>query len=269
LLDIFVKKEYYFNYSITILKSVLKGINTMEKIPTILLIIFFALLIIVFIIHRCKKKSHKKNTDSLYKKLIEHEEVYVENNSDEDDENINYDTNDYFPYHKKTLLTDSEYEFFKNLRKAIEPFELSIITKIRMADLIGVNSDIGKQYMSYFAKIRTKYIDFALVNPDSMEIKFLIELDDKNHCAKNGVKKDAFVNKLLETTGYKLIRTYGDLSEIINSVNADRSIKKRDDSDVDSTNLIKMISELNKKVINIEKILTEVDDTPYVIKKED
>ena len=47
-----------------------------------------------------------------------------------------------------------------------------------------------------------------------MEVIYLIELDDYTHSYKNRIERDNFVNQLLLETGYKLIRTYGDVNQI-------------------------------------------------------
>ena len=47
-----------------------------------------------------------------------------------------------------------------------------------------------------------------------MEVKFLIELDDSSHNRPDRMERDDFINKVCKKTGYVLIRTTGDISEI-------------------------------------------------------
>ena len=104
----------------------------------------------------------------------------------------------FLPYRKKLLLTK----------------RYGIIAKVRLADLIEVDTDKTKEFGRFFPKISSKHIDFALINPDNMEVLFLIELDDRSHDLPARKERDDFVNKVCEKTGYHLIRTYGDTEEI-------------------------------------------------------
>lgn len=239
------------------------------NIEAIILIIVFAALIIAII----KSIQYSINNKGSYTKYIENQtispiQVTTQNN-------YNYLQYNNYPYKKKTLLTNHELIFYKNLYKLIQPYNLVILAKIRIADLVEVNtSAVGNKYMSYFGKIKAKHIDFALVNPENMEVKALIELDDSSHDKKNRAERDIFVNELFNTTGYKLFRTYGDLTQIANYVNADSTIRKKQTSiSVTSSPTAapseKLIADLYVRLGKIERILTEVDDKPYIIEKED
>lgn len=103
--------------------------------------------------------------------------------------------------------------FFKKLKNITDEKNLQILAKIRLADLVEVNSGT-KDWSKYFNKIKSKHIDFAIA--DNMKIIALIELDDKSHEKDNRVQRDDFVNNVLSTAGYKIIRTKGETSEIEN-----------------------------------------------------
>ena len=121
----------------------------------------------------------------------------------------------YYPYHKKYLLTKNEYYFYKKLKEITEPLNLQILAKIRLADLIEVNKGLDSQkWGMYFGKIKAKHIDFAIA--EDMKIIALIELDDYTHQRADRQERDIFVNNVLDQTGYVLIRTYGDIQQIKN-----------------------------------------------------
>lgn len=121
----------------------------------------------------------------------------------------------YYPYHKKYLLTKNEYYFYKKLKEITEPLNLQILAKIRLADLIEVNKGLDSQkWGMYFGKIKSKHIDFAIA--EDMKIIALIELDDYTHQRADRQERDIFVNDVLAQTGYLLIRTYGDIQQIKN-----------------------------------------------------
>lgn len=121
----------------------------------------------------------------------------------------------YYPYHKKYLLTKNEYYFYKKLKEITEPLNLQILAKIRLADLIEVNTGLDSQkWGMYFGKIKAKHIDFAIA--EDMKIIALVELDDYTHQRADRQERDIFVNDVLTQTGYVLIRTYGDIQQIKN-----------------------------------------------------
>ena len=118
------------------------------------------------------------------------------------------------PYRKKELLTKHELSFYKKLRPLANKYGFVVISKIRLADLVEVDTDKTKEFAKYFAKIKAKHIDFGLVRPENMEVAYLIELDDKSHNRADRIERDEFVNALCRKTGYTLIRTCNDTSEV-------------------------------------------------------
>ena len=105
-------------------------------------------------------------------------------------------------YRRKFLLTKNELYFYKELKKIADKLNLSVLAKIRMADLVeAINNDYKG-----FAKIKAKHIDFALCNPDNMYVLILIELDDQSHQRQDRSERDEFINEVYKNVGYKLIR---------------------------------------------------------------
>lgn len=191
-------------------------------------IIIYTIILIIAIIsiwklcEFIKDRKNKNDTCSLknynfeqYNQNTNYNNTYNEskkfNNTYQQDTPVYY-RNDY-PYKRKYLLTKNEFYFYKRLRPIAEKYNLNILTKIRIADLVDVDTTKTNEYYKYFAKIKAKHIDFALVNIN-MEVIYLIELDDYTHSYKNRIERDNFVNQLFLETGYKLIRTYGDVNQI-------------------------------------------------------
>ncbi|NLK70382.1 MAG: DUF2726 domain-containing protein [Clostridiales bacterium] len=115
-----------------------------------------------------------------------------------------------FPYVKKTLLSKNELSFYKKLKPISEKYGMHILCKIRMADIVEVKKGLRREEWSkYFNKIKSKHVDFALADPDTMEIAVLIELDDKSHIQKNRAERDNFVDKVYSVTNIPIIHTYG------------------------------------------------------------
>jgi len=118
-----------------------------------------------------------------------------------------------FPYHKTYLLTKYEYAFYHKLRPIADRYNLQILAKVRLADLVEVDGGLDRNTrFRYFGKISSKHIDFVIA--DDMRVMLLIELDDNSHNSEERIERDKFVEKVLEVSGYKLIRTWGETNEI-------------------------------------------------------
>lgn len=180
----------------------------MEKITTLSTIILFVGLVIMVIAYIAEKKQ----------KTIQN----IKEETTEEKENIS--TNN-IPYRRKLLLTKNEWAFYKELKPIADEMKLSILAKIRVADLVEVDKSVNKkEWQKYFNKINKKHIDFALANPANLKIEMLIELDDNSH---NEAQKDRdkFIDELYKKTGYAFIRTRGtgELKErIVNVLNVNK-----------------------------------------------
>lgn len=113
------------------------------------------------------------------------------------------------PYASKLLLTKNEWFFYKNLKPIADKYNLHPIAKIRLADIVEVKTADRKEKQSYFNRIKSKHIDFALCNPENLRVLLLIELDDNSHDTEKRKQRDEFVEAVLDKCGYKLIRTRG------------------------------------------------------------
>lgn len=122
------------------------------------------------------------------------------------------------PYHRKNILTKNEYYFYKKLKPIADKYDLQILTKIRLADLIEVNKGLSQRdWGTYFAKIKSKHVDFAIA--DNMKIVLIIELDDRTHQQQDRIMRDMFVDDALKVSGYYIVHTYGNTEMIDNALN--------------------------------------------------
>lgn len=114
-------------------------------------------------------------------------------------------------YQKKPLLTDHERNFYYTLAPIAKKYDLCVLSKIRIADLVEPTAHAYKErseYFHYFGKIKAKHIDFALCDPKDLSVKLLIELDDWTHGTTKGKERDEFVESVYADTGYRLLRVY-------------------------------------------------------------
>lgn len=134
--------------------------------------------------------------------------------------NNNQNNQEIYPYHQKYLLTKNEYYFYKRMTDITNPLNLQILTKIRLADLIEVNSGLSQsEHGTYFNKIKSKHVDFVIA--DNMKVLLIIELDDYSHSVNKTIERDNFVNNALIKAGYTVVRTKGD-TEIVRTALIDK-----------------------------------------------
>lgn len=107
-------------------------------------------------------------------------------------------------YQPKYLLTRNEWYEYKKLKKLAEGEELQICPKVRLLDIIEPRS--GSNYMSLLGKIQSKHVDFVICDQD-LHIKAILELDDNSHNQKDRQERDTFVDEILTSVGYTVIRT--------------------------------------------------------------
>lgn len=120
--------------------------------------------------------------------------------------------NDELPdYRRRYLLTGNELYFYLQLKPIADKLGLSVITKVRMADLVEPNYRRNdRAYYYFFNRVKAKHVDFALCKPDNLHVELLIELDDPSHEREDRQERDEFVESVYEETGYNLLRLYSD-----------------------------------------------------------
>jgi len=99
----------------------------------------------------------------------------------------------------KKLLTDNEYTFYNKLKNITDKYELTIFSKVRLADIIKTYN------YSDFNKIKSKHIDFVICDKYSNFIKF-IELDDSTHNRFKNKENDYKKNEIFKNINIDIIR---------------------------------------------------------------
>lgn len=109
-------------------------------------------------------------------------------------------------YQAKYLLTKNEWHEHKKLQKLAAEKGLVVCPKVRLLDIIEPRKG-EKDYKTLFYKVQAKHVDF-LICDQSMHIKAVLELDDSSHNQKDRQDRDTFVDQILTSVGYKVIRTH-------------------------------------------------------------
>jgi len=104
---------------------------------------------------------------------------------------------------KKYLITLAEKKFFDALQEAVGD-QYYIFPQIHLPSLFFINAK-GREWMSYFAKIRQKSVDFVLCDKQYLTPVLAIELNDSSHERLDRQERDGFVNKVFASAKIPLL----------------------------------------------------------------
>lgn len=108
-------------------------------------------------------------------------------------------------YQKRYILTRNEWQEYKKLKTYAAEKGLQICPKVRVGDIIEPRKD-RKDYMTLFNKIKAKHIDFVICD-QNLRIRAILEIDDNSHNSQTRKDRDFFLDTILKSVGYKVIRT--------------------------------------------------------------
>ena len=102
-------------------------------------------------------------------------------------------------YRPIPLLTNYEQLNYVKLREYAQRNGLIICPKIRLADLIEPKPNkVRAVWQKHFNMICSKHVDFTLCDYD-LNVKVIIELDDKSHQRQDRQIRDRFVDTVLKS----------------------------------------------------------------------
>ncbi len=104
-----------------------------------------------------------------------------------------------------SLLTPAEQLFYEQLDLVIDG-RLQILSKVRLADLIQVESRQPEERNRVFRRIASKHVDFVLAEPGNLTPVLAIELDDSSHDRADRRERDEYLQELFETVKFPLLR---------------------------------------------------------------
>lgn len=99
-------------------------------------------------------------------------------------------------------MTQTELKFYRELKKVTDELELIIFPQINLERIINVK-DNNKPDRN---RIKSRSIDFTIVNNKNCKIVCCIELDDYTHNRENVKKLDNFKNELFKQVNIPLYR---------------------------------------------------------------
>lgn len=166
--------------------------------------ILIPIVLIVFIIFSYTPKKRKHHSGNIESPMDGHTAI-------SEREAIDYGAS----YQSKYLLTKNEWYEFRKLREYAEAKNLRVCPKVRLLDIVEPRK--GNNYMSLLGKIQSKHVDFVITDLDA-RIKAIVELDDNSHKLSDRHERDLFVDQVLTSVGYKVIRTYSITEETLKEI---------------------------------------------------
>lgn len=108
---------------------------------------------------------------------------------------------------KRYITTQNELNMYIKLLNICKKYNLILLTQVALYEIIEVNlPKDNKDYIKYFNKIKSKTIDFVIVDEDTTRIRLCIELDDYTHNYKNRIIRDEFINNLFKDLDISILR---------------------------------------------------------------
>ena len=114
--------------------------------------------------------------------------------------NENYNLTNYTT--KKYVMTSTELNFYRSLKQITNELNVEIFPQVNLERIIQTKDNNPKERN----KIKSRSIDYTIVNNKNCRIIACIELDDYTHNRENVKRNDEFKDKLFESVKIPLIR---------------------------------------------------------------
>lgn len=106
---------------------------------------------------------------------------------------------------RKFLLSKAEQAFYAALVPQLPPMR-TVMVKVGLKDLVDVASSSQQQRRSDWGRIKSKHIDFVIMDASTSQIISCIELDDQSHNTAAAKQSDTIKNEVLKSAGIPLKR---------------------------------------------------------------
>lgn len=118
----------------------------------------------------------------------------------------------------KSLFSPAERSFLGVLDSSL-PEGIRVFGKVRVADVLSPSKANGKEgWQAAFNKISSKHFDYVLCDAGTLQVKAVVELDDKSHNSKRTAARDGFLNEACQTAQLPIIRFTAKRTYTINQV---------------------------------------------------
>ncbi len=164
-------------------------------------IIVFAIIILIYLIIKKPSQGNSSKSNTNKAEFNQLTENVITEKPTEIIEEIKKDS---LPYYKvNSVFNNKEGKFYASLKRIADEFDLTIFSKMRIADLVQVPKDTP-HYIRWFNYIKAKHVDFILVDKAFKPV-LIIEVDDASHNQQKRIERDDFVDKVFGHVGLKIM----------------------------------------------------------------
>jgi very-short-patch-repair endonuclease len=108
-------------------------------------------------------------------------------------------------YERAALFTEAERSFLGVLDHAVGG-RYRVMGKVRLADVLNVKRGLAAgARQDAQNKISSKHVDFVLCDPRTLDVRVVVELDDKSHNRPNRRDRDQNVDAMLREAGIPIL----------------------------------------------------------------
>jgi hypothetical protein len=107
-------------------------------------------------------------------------------------------------YARRPFLSKAEVLFLATLEKVCTP-QYRVFAQVPLTALLDVHSDDRSKKTSKRNSLDRKTVDFVLVDPQTYEVRKVVELDDSSHDQQSRKDRDALVDKVLGRAGIQIV----------------------------------------------------------------
>ena len=199
---------------------------------TLVLIIIMVILIIYPYVLPIIKNQTEEELEGNKNNLIKNEDL------------SKYVTNNY-------VMTPTELKFYRELKKVTDKLDLSIFPQVNMERIINVYNNNSRDRN----RIKSRSIDFTIVNNKNCRIVCCIELDDYTHNRAKVIKADEFKNRVFEKVKIPLhrikVNSYYNITELEHLIVQD--LPNKTESTPELTQKTSMWND--RKIVKIQKLV--------------
>lgn len=176
---------------------------------------YLSLLLLIGIIYFIYKKIKKKKDNNIDNNIQEDIIINPEQpKNQEENYNEHYIARNY-------ILTKNELTIYDILMNIAKELELTLLSQVSLYSILKSRNDNDK----YFNKIRSKSIDFVLIDKKTSKIEICIELDDSTHQQPERIERDNFINQLFNDLKIPLLRIK--VKEQYNKIEIENELMKK------------------------------------------
>ena len=108
-------------------------------------------------------------------------------------------------YRRRDALFSAAERSFLGVLDQASADRYRVFGKVRIADVITPVKGLDKStWATVFNRIKAKHFDFVLCDPQTLEVKAVIELNDKSHSSSRAIARDELVGRACADAGLAL-----------------------------------------------------------------